>query len=191
MAEEAETKNNNKKIIAIVVAAVLVIAAAVVTFILINNNNKNNNNDQGNNKEVLDDNFFKSTDTKIVISNASNSTDPAVAKKVHQVYTVDGDKITGLKVYSEFESEQAAKDADAKPEIEEAMKTGNYKEHHVEGKFIIVTMSDATYQSVTAEQLRMTAQALEEAIQSGVNQQTQTQSTESTTSSSAASESEE
>ena len=174
MAEEAESKNT-KKIVAIVVGAVLVIAAAVVAFILINNNNKNNNNDQSSSKEVLNDDYFKTDDKKIVISNASNSTDPTVAKKVHQVYFVDGDKVTGLKVYSEFESEQAAKDADAKPEVEEAMKSGNYKDHKVEGKFIIITMSDSTYQSVTAEQLRMTAKALEEAIQSGTDQQTQTQ----------------
>ncbi|MBR3177347.1 hypothetical protein IKF27_00885 [Candidatus Saccharibacteria bacterium] len=190
MAEEATT-TNTKKIVAIVVGVILVIAAAVVAIILINNN-KNNSNDQGSSKEVLNDDFFKTTDTKIVISNTSNSTDPTVAKKVHQVYTVDGDKVTGLKVYSEFESEQAAKDADAKPEVEEAMKTGNYKEHHVEGKFIIVTMSDSTYQSVTAEQLRMTAKAIEEVVQNGTDQQTQTQtetqSAESTTSSSATSD---
>ena len=200
MAEEACSKNKNKKIIAAIIGAVLVIAAVVVTIILINNNNKNNDNSTSQ-SEVLNDDFFKSTDKKIVISNSSNSTDPTVAKKVHQVYTVDGDKVTGLKVYSEFESEQAAKDADSKPEVAEAMKTGNYKDHKVEGKFIIVTMDDATYQSVTAEQLRMTAQAIEEALK---NQQTQitetgaqttetttTQSTENSTSASAASESEE
>lgn len=200
MAEEACSKNKNKKIIAAIIGAVLVIAAVVVTIILINNNNKNNDNSTSQ-SEVLNDDFFKSTDKKIVISNSSNSTDPTVAKKVHQVYTVDGDKVTGLKVYSEFESEQAAKDADSKPEVAEAMKTSNYKDHKVEGKFIIVTMDDATYQSVTAEQLRMTAQALEEALK---NQQTQTtetgtqttettttQSTEDSTSTSAASESEE
>ncbi len=201
MAEEACSKNKNKKIIAAIIGAVLVIAAVVVTIILINNNNNKNNNNSTSQSEVLNDDFFKSTDKKIVISNSSNSTDPTVAKKVHQVYTVDGDKVTGLKVYSEFESEQAAKDADSKPEVAEAMKTGNYKDHKVEGKFIIVTMDDATYQSVTAEQLRMTAQALEEALK---NQQTQTtetgtqttettttQSTEDSTSTSATSESEE
>lgn len=172
MAEEAESKNT-KKIIAIIVAVVLVIAAAVVTIILINKNNGNNNT--ASQSEVLNDDYFKTDDKKIVISNASNSTDPTVAKKVHQVYFVDGDKVTGLKVYSEFESEQAAKDADAKPEVAEAMKSGNYKDHKVEGKFIIITMSESTYQSVTAEQLRMTAKALEEAIQNGTDQQTQTQ----------------
>ena len=172
MADEAEVKNNSsKKLIAIIAGAVVVIAAVVGTVILINNNNKNSNTGQS---EVLNDDYFKTDDKKIVMSTSSNSTDPTVAKKVHQVYFVDGDKVTGLKVYSEFESEQAAKDADAKPEVEEAMKSGNYKDHKVEGKYIIVTMADSTYQSVTAEQLRMTAEALEKAIQSGVNQQTET-----------------
>jgi len=160
MAEEAK----NNKLIAIIAGAALVIVAAVVGIIMINKNKG----------EVLNDDFFKSSDTKIVISNASNSTDPAVAKKVHQVYTIDGDKITGLKVYSEFESEQAAKDADAKPEIAEAMKTGNYKDHKVQGKYIIVTMNDSVYGSLTVEQLKATAAALEQVIQNGVDQQTQT-----------------
>ena len=168
MAEDG-AKNKNK-LIAIIAGAALVIAAVVIGIIVINKNKD----------EVLDDNFFKTSDTKIVMSTTSNSTDPTVAKKVHQVYTIDGDKITGLKVYSEFESEQAAKDADAKPEVAEAMKSGNYKDHKVQGKFIIVTMSDELYKSLTVEQLKMTAQALESAIQNGVDQQTQT-TTESTT----------
>ena len=88
---------------------------------------------------------------------------------------IDGDKITGLKVYSEFESEQAAKDADSKPEIEEAMKSGNYKDHKVQGKFIIVTMNDSMYQGLTVDQLKMTAEALEKAIQSGTDAQSQQQ----------------
>ncbi|MBR3414816.1 hypothetical protein IKG73_02250 [Candidatus Saccharibacteria bacterium] len=179
MADEAEVKNNSsKKLIAAIAGAVVVIAAVVGTVILINNNNKNSNTGQS---EVLNDDYFKTDDKKIVMSTSSDSTDPTVAKKVHQVYFVDGDKVTGLKVYSEFESEQAAKDADAKPEVEEAMKSGNYKDHKVEGKYIIVTMADSTYQSVTAEQLRMTAAALESAIQNGVNQQTQAQSSSQTT----------
>lgn len=161
MAEEAK-KNN--KLIAIICGAAVVVIVAVVGIILINKNKG----------ETLNDDFFKTSDTKIVISNTANSTDPTVAKKVHQVYTVDGNKVTGLKVYSEFESEQAAKDADAKPEVAEAMKTGMYKEHKVQGKYIIVTMSDSMYQSVTAEQLRATAAALENVIQNGVDQQTQT-----------------
>ena len=179
MADEAEVKNNSsKKLIAAIAGAVVVIAAVVGTVILINNNNKNSDTGQS---EVLNDDYFKTDDKKIVMSTSSDSTDPTVAKKVHQVYFVDGDKVTGLKVYSEFESEQAAKDADAKPEVEEAMKSGNYKDHKVEGKYIIVTMADSTYQSVTAEQLRMTAAALESAIQNGVNQQTQAQSSSQTT----------
>ena len=160
MAEEAK----NNKLISIIAGVALVIVAAVVGIIMINKNKG----------EVLNDDFFKTTDSKIVISNASNSTDPAVAKKVHQVYTIDGDKITGLKVYSEFESEQAAKEADSKPEIAEAMKSGTYKDHKVQGKYIIVTMNDSLYASLTVDQLKATAAALEQAIQNGVDQQTQT-----------------
>lgn len=172
MAEEGENSNKNK-LMAIIAGIVLVVAVAVIAIIMINKNKE----------EVLDDNFFKTSDSKIVMSTTSNSTDPSVAKKVHQVYTIDGDKITGLKVYSEFESEQAAKEADSKPEIEEAMKSGNYKDHKVQGKFIIVTMSDTLYESLTVEQLKMTADALEKAIQNGVDQQqtTQTEETEKTT----------
>lgn len=168
MAEDGKNKN---KLIAIIASAVLVIAAIVIAVVVINKNKG----------EVLDDNFFKTTDSKIVMTTTSDSSDPTVAKKVHQVYTIDGDKITGLKVYSEFESEQAAKDADAKPEVAEAMKSGMYKDHKVQGKFIIVTMSDELYKSLTVEQLKMTAEALESAIQNGVDQQQQETTTEATT----------
>ena len=166
MAEEGE-KNNNK-LIAIIAGAVLAIAAVVIAIIIINNKG-----------ETLDDNFFKTSDSKIVISNTSNSSDPTVAKKVHQVYTIDGDKITGLKVYSEFESEQAAKEADSKPEVEEAMKTGNYKDHKVQGKFIIITLNDSMYESLTVEQLKMTAEALEKTIQNGTDERTNKQTEQS------------
>lgn len=168
MAEEGE--NSKNKLMAIIAGAVLVVAAIVIAIVMINKN-------QG---EVLDDNFFKTSDSKIVLSNTSNSTDPSVAKKVHQVYTIDGDKITGLKVYSEFETEQAAKDADAKPEVEEAMKSGNYKDHKVQGKFIIITMNDSMYESLTVEQLKMTAEILEKAIQNGTDQQTEEATGEAT-----------
>ncbi len=163
MAEKAENKN---KLIAIIAGAVLVVAAVVVAILLINKNKG----------EVLNDDFFKTSDKKIVLSTTTPAnSDPTVAKKVHQVYNIDGDKITSLKVYSEFESEQAAKDADAKPEAKAAKEAGQYKDYKVDGKWIIITMKDEMYQSLTVEQLKATAAAIEGAIQNGVDQQTQTQ----------------
>lgn len=169
---------------------VLVIVVAVVAVILINNNkgngdNGNNGNNGQSSKEVLNDDFFKSTDNKVVIStsdtNTTSSTDSSVAKKVHQVYTIDGDKITGLKVYSEFGSEEAAKTADAKPEIEEGIKEGKYVDHKVEGNYVIVTLPESMYSSVSAEDIKATAAALEQVIQNGVDQNSQTKSTETQT----------
>ena len=55
------------------------------------------------------------------------------------------------------------------------MKSGNYKDHKVQGKFIIVTMNDSMYQGLTVDQLKMTAEALEKAIQSGTDAQSQQQ----------------
>ena len=165
MAEEANAKNTNK-LIAIIAGAVLVVAAVIVAILLINKNKG----------EVLNDEFFKTSDKKIVLTTTTTgNNDPTVAKKVHQVYNIDGDKITSLKVYSEFESEQAAKDADAKPEAQEAKKAGQYKDYKLDGKWIIITMKDEMYQALTVEQLKMTAEALEKTIQNGVDQQTQTQ----------------
>ncbi len=179
MAEEANANKN--KLIGIIAGAALVVVAVIVGIVMINKNKG----------EVLNDDFFKTDDSKIVISNTANSTDPTVAKKVHQVYSISGDKITGLKVYSEFESEQAAKDADAKPEVAEAMKTGMYKEHKVQGNYIIVTMNDSVYGSLTVEQLKATAAALEQVIQNGVEQQQTTEKTENKTTEKTSGESEE
>ena len=170
MAEEANAKNTNK-LIAIIAGAVLVVAAVIVAILLINKNKG----------EVLNDEFFKTSDKKIVLTTTTTgNNDPTVAKKVHQVYNIDGDKITSLKVYSEFESEQAAKDADAKPEAKAAKEAGQYKDYKVDGKWIIITMKDEMYQALTVEQLKMTAEALEKTIQNGVDQQTQTQTEEKT-----------
>jgi len=175
MAEEAKNKN---KLIAIIAGAVLVVAAVVVAFILINKNKG----------EVLDDNFFKTSDSKIVLSfdlsNSATTTTGPVAKKMYQVFSVSGDKITGLKVYTEYENEAAAKEADARPEVEEAVKNGQALDHKVNGKYLVASMPESMYSTATVEQLRQSAELLEKSINNAVKEQaqgtTETQPVEST-----------
>ena len=175
MAEEANAKNTNK-LIAIIVAAVLVVAAAVVAFILINKNKG----------EVLDDNFFKTSDSKVVLSfdlsSSAGTTSGPVAKKMYQVFSVSGDKITGLKVYTEYENEAAAKEADARPEVEEAVKNGQALDHKVNGKYLVASMPESMYATATVEQLRQSAEVLEKSINDTMKQQqAQSQPVEQTT----------
>ena len=173
MAESAE-KNTNK-LIAIIVAAVLVVVAAVVAIVLINKNKG----------EVLDENFFKTSDSKIVLAfntdTTTSTTGGPVAKKMYQVYTIDGDKITGLKVYSEFEDEAQAKEADANPAVEEAVKNGSALDHKVNGKYLIATMPESLYSALTVEQLKATAETLEKAINNAMEQQKEEAKTETKT----------
>ena len=166
MAEEAKNKN---KLIAIIAGAVLVVAAVVVAFILINKNKG----------EVLDENFFKTGDNKVVLAfDLSNSTTTTttgpVAKKMYQVFSVSGDKITGLKVYTEYENEAAAKEADARPEVEEAVKNGQALDHKVNGKYLVASMPESMYAESTVEQLRASAEILEKSINNAVKEQAQT-----------------
>lgn len=175
MAEEAKNKN---KLIAIIAGAVLVVAAVVVAFILINKNKG----------EVLDDNFFKTSDSKVVLSfdlsSSAGTTTGPVAKKMYQVFSVSGDKITGLKVYTEYENEAAAKEADARPEVEEAVKNGQALDHKVNGKYLVASMPESMYATATVEQLRQSAELLEKSINNAVKEQaqgtTETQPVEST-----------
>lgn len=163
MAESAE-KNTNK-LIAIIAAVVLTIAAAVVAIILINKNKG----------EVLNDDFFKTSDSKVVLSfdlsSSAGTTTGPVAKKMHQVFTVNGDKITGLKVYTEYEDEAAAKEADSRPEVEEAVKNGQALDHKVNGKYLVASMPESAYAGATVEQLRASAETLEKSINETMKQQ--------------------
>ena len=67
---------------------------------------------------------------------------------VAQVFSVSGDKITGLKVYTEYENEAAAKEADARPEVEEAVKNGQALDHKVNGKYLATFFSKMTKKKV-------------------------------------------
>ena len=164
MAEEAKAKNTNK-LIAIIAGAVLAVVAVVVAIVLINKNKG----------EVLNADFFKTNDKKIVLSfdlsSSAGTTTGPVAKKMHQVFSVDGDKITGLKVYTEYENEAAAKEADARPEVEEAVKNGQALDHKVNGKYLVASMPESAYASATVEQLRATAETLEKSINDAMKQQ--------------------
>lgn len=149
MAEKSGSKN---KIIAIA-ASVIVVAVAVVLGIIICKNKGSS----------INDDFFKSDDGKIVYS--SSADDPEAAQlgaiKLHQVYKVDGDKITSATVYAEFENEEKAKAASENEDYKNAITAGDFKDGKVNGKYIVLEMPEASYAEMSASALRQSLELLE------------------------------
>ena len=138
MAKEA--KDNKKLIICICSAVVAIIAIVVVAIVIIKNT-----------KPVLNDDYFKSDDTKLVITIDGGDTGEYSAVKQHQVYTYSGDKITGLKGYAEFVSADEAKLA---YDNYKATNDGDFNSIELDGKYIIFTIGEEQYKDLTTSAVK-------------------------------------
>ena len=140
MAKEA--KDNKKLIICICSAVVAIIAIVVIAIVIIKNT-----------KPVLNDDFFKSDDTKLVITIDGSDTGEYSAVKQHQVYNFSGDKITGLKSYAEFANADEAKLA-----YDNYKSTngdgGDFSNIELDGKYIILTISEEQYKDLTTSAVK-------------------------------------
>ena len=136
-----EAKKNNKGIIIGICCAVVVVVAIVIAAVLANQNQ-------------LGDSYFKSDDTKYVLTIESDelaSEDGEYTPvKTHMVYTYKDDTITSLKTYAEYADAATAKKAfDAMKESGADM--ANYE---LNGKYIIETAPADQYEGVTASDVK-------------------------------------
>lgn len=142
MAKEA--KSNKNLIIGICSAVVVIAIIAVVAFVIIKNQ-----------KPALNDQYFVSDDSKLVISMDvdDESSDSASPIKQHQVYTYSGDTITGLKNYVEFATEADAKAAyDTYKNSDETSEW--FADIELNGKYIIMTSAEEQYKDLTTSAVK-------------------------------------
>ena len=151
MANKAK-KNNKNLIYGICAAAVVVVIAVVVAIIVMGN-------------KPLDESFFVSDDTKSVLtmdpSSLSQDTDDDeyVPETMRLVYFFSGEKVSDLKMYYGYKSEEAAKKAaDYLKSINQGQEI---KDVSVNGKYVIVTADKSAYEDVTAEDAKQQVEMME------------------------------
>ena len=160
MAKKASNKSDNKNIFIGICIAVLVIAVIGIAIFFATRGTG-----------AINDNYFKSDDTKYVItmegdsmglSNDSSHT----PVKTHQVYKYSGDKITSVVLYLEFADESAAKSALEyfKQQDESASSLS------ANGKYIVIEMPEEEYSSMTTSQVKQYVELTEKMKNSDTNE---------------------
>jgi len=136
MAEESSkaTPKSNKKTVIICIAAAVVVVAAVVTAILLSRNK-------------LDDNYFVSDGSKYVLT--LDDEEFYGSKRTHTVVLYQGDQITEMKKYLEFESAEKAKSV-----FDELVAEGEAEGGKIDGKYIIYTADPEEYSDMTASEFK-------------------------------------
>lgn len=146
-----KAKKNNKNLIYGVCAAVVVVVIAVVVAIVIMGN------------KPLDESFFVSDDTKSVLtmdpSSLSQDTDEYVPEKMRLVYFYSGEKVSDLKMYYGYESEEIAKKA--ADYLKSVNQDEGIKDVSVNGKYVVVTADKSTYEDMTAEDAKQYVEMME------------------------------
>ncbi|MBR3172886.1 hypothetical protein IKF21_03220 [Candidatus Saccharibacteria bacterium] len=173
MANKSKKKDNKNVVVGVVVAIVVVVVVVVAVVLAVRGNG-------------LNDAYFKSDDTKYVLTidnpttgeSETNSLEPV---KTHIVYTYSGDQITGMKTYGEFKDTDTAKKAfDAIKESGEDMT--NYT---VEGKYIIITATADQYEGMTANDVKAQIEFMESLKNKDLNSGEEVQGETTTTDESA------
>lgn len=147
MAETAR-KNNKNLILGICSAVVAVIVIVVVVILATTGGSR------------LNDSFFVSDDTKLVITSDAYDTEakyPPV--KTHVVYYYSGDKITDAKIYYEFKNAEEAKDAYEIGKEDETF--SDYKKLETDGKYVILTVKESEYKDTTVEEVKAQIEFME------------------------------
>ena len=152
MAEQAKKKDNKNLIIGVCVAVVALIIVIVAIVML------------GRGKVALNDDYFKSDDTKYVLTVDTGSMDidtegeEYVPVKTHVVYTYSGDEITGMKSYAEYADAATAEKAfnQLKESDEEEAKNAE-----LNGKYIVITHDASDYEGMTASDVKERIELME------------------------------
>lgn len=130
------------------IASILILSLFVIAMVIINNRPKYN------------DEYFVSDDSKIVLAmNAEASEDGKTPTTTYVVYYYSGDKITGIKQFYKFDEEAKAK------EVYDELDVSNMNwiaEKSLDGHFIIFNLASSQYENLTTEDVRNSAEQLEE-----------------------------
>ena len=134
MAENAKTEKKNTKLIAGIIAALVIVAGVAVAIFLVNRG------------KVIDDNFFKSDDTKYVLTQDYGLSG---AVKTHTVIYYDkDDNITKWENYLEYDDAETANAAYEYVKDVNQEKSG--VKFSINGKYIISEYPKETYENTAA-----------------------------------------
>ena len=138
------TKKSNKKLIVGICVAIVAVIIIVVTIIFLNLN------------RPLDDSFFVSDGSKLVLTLSSDDVDMEDPEynpvKTHIVYFYSGETITNLKAYYEYENQEAA--TAAADYIKEHYIEDEYAKIEVSGKYAIFTTNQENFQDLTTSEVK-------------------------------------
>ncbi|MBR3052052.1 hypothetical protein IKG60_00330 [Candidatus Saccharibacteria bacterium] len=136
------TKNNNKILFVGICAAAVIIIAIIFAIVAMQ-------------RTGLSESFFVSDGTKYVITLDSDeiSVDEGSIRpaKKHLVYFYNGDSITGMKEYYLYN--QAAEAEKTYQQLKEDTPAG-YQAIAIDGKYLVLTVSDSIYEGKTATEIR-------------------------------------
>lgn len=140
---------SDRKRIILSVAAVAVAIVAIVVGVIVS-------------QEVnLDENYFKSDDTKLVMSlnkaTAAFEEGEYEPEVTHLVYYYNGDSITGARVYFEYADEEDAKEANNNINMKNKDWTNVKKQN---GKYIIFEVLKSKYDGLTTEMVRQNIESM-------------------------------
>lgn len=136
-----ESSSNYGKIICLIIGIVAIIAVIFAVVFAVKRN-------------TLNDDFFVSDSTKLVLTLENNYQEEGatiVPTKSHLVYYYSGDKITGVKYYYEFPSNEKATEAFNELNTNDDFDDNNYA---LSGKYIIFTFPTSQYENLTVEEIR-------------------------------------
>lgn len=140
MAEEATQAKGekNKGLATGIIAGLAVIIVAVVVVLVVVFGGKGSGG--------LNDDYFKTDDTKYVLSMDGNeiAMDDTTLnlKKFHIVYTRDGEKITSQKTYYEFANNETAEKAKNSIDLSD---DENVAEVYVDGNYLVIVAKENVY----------------------------------------------
>lgn len=153
MAKKKSTNKNAIIAICLAIVCALVIVGVIVAIVLTK---------PGGLMGGIDESYFVSDNTKYVIDLDGTESDieeeAYIPVKSHLVYTYSDNTITGFKIYYEYDSDTAAKNA-----------LGYITEHNTEGvdnietngKYIIITISPSVYENMTAADVKQQVELIE------------------------------
>lgn len=153
----SKTEKRRIKLLAIIIGVIVVLIAVVIALLII----------PGKNRNVLDADFFKNSDDKIVlpIGDDSYAADNTRAKQMYEVFNIGDSKIVSAFLYMEYDSEEYAESALESEDLKAAISNGVYtKNSKTDGKFVVLELPKENYENTSVASLKESVSSYEKTI---------------------------
>ena len=152
-----QTEKRRIKLLAIIIGVIIVLIAVVIALLII----------PGKNRNVLDADFFKNSDSKIVlpIGDDGYAADDTRAKQMYEVFNIGDSKIVSAFLYMEYDSEEYAESALESEELKSAISSGVYTNNFkTDGKYVILELPKEAYENTSVSSLKESVSSYEKTI---------------------------